>query len=119
MTTTKTKPITKPQIREVLKQIKAEFPNRVNPTDGGSCTYHNGGRGKSVRRCIIGQAGHKLGLPAPDPDEGSIKGVAREGGTWEGLFTPAAVEYMAAVQWEADGDAASEYEPKPWGEVKV
>jgi hypothetical protein len=120
MTTTKTKPITKATVQKELRRIKRENPDALNPMDAdkNSCLYHKG-RGRNIRRCIIGQLGYELGLPTPPADLGGVSKLTEDGGPWEGLFTEAAVDYMSDVQWDADGDYASKYMAKPWGTVKL
>ena len=118
MTTTKTRPITKAEVRKTLKRIAAENPDTVNPTDGGSCLYHRG-RGNNIRRCIIGEMGWRLGLPTPKADAGGVYYVVDDDGVWGGRFTIAAEKYMSEVQFRADGDHRSNFVPIPWGQVKL
>jgi hypothetical protein len=116
---TKTKQITKAQVKSVIKGIIADFPDRANPTDQyDNCVYHNGGRGASVRRCIIGEMGHRMALPKPAPDAGSVRlEVAAPGGVWDELFTDSAVKYMGMIQLSADSYEVGEVSPLRWGEI--
>jgi hypothetical protein len=122
MTTTKTKakPITKTQLRDVLRQIKAEHPERVNPfNEYGSCLYHKG-RGRNITRCLVGEIGYRLGLPTPKAEEGTVEDVIHPdlGGAWSKIaFTDAAINYLSSVQGQADGDYGEP--PLPWGKVKL
>jgi hypothetical protein len=118
--TTTTKPISKATVQAELRRIKKERPDAVNPTridafGYTSCLYHQG-RGRNIKRCIIGQMAYDMGLPTPDPIAGPVDEVAYEGGVWDGLFTDAAVQFMTAVQRQADGDGDNLV---PWGKVKV
>jgi hypothetical protein len=120
MTTTKTKPITKAQVRDELRRIKAEMPDTVNPVDddGMSCVYHKG-RGRNISRCMIGQLGWNFGLPTPDAYASNAKSlVVDHDGPWEGRFTEAAAQYMFDVQIQADSGGLGG-DPLPWGKVKV
>lgn len=118
MTATKTKPITKARAVAEIKRLVAENPDRVNPMEDGICLYHKG-RGRNITRCIVGQLGYDLGLPTPLAEEGYVDEVVSLG-TWKGLFTPAATEYLSAVQTSADvGPNVISYYPVPrrWGEI--
>lgn len=110
--------ITKAQAIEAAKAVIAAAPNTVNPNtrvDGRiRCLYHTG-RGASIKRCIAGQIGWNLGLPTPDANDGSVADLTAEGGVWEGLLTPAAVDYLLALQQSADGDYYRQ--PRAWGDI--
>ena len=122
MTTTmkRTKPITKAEVRQEIRKIKAEMPDNVNPMRLGSfghkmCLYHQG-RGANIKRCLIGQLAWNLGLPTPIPEAGGAADVA-DYGVWKGLFTEAAKNYLADLQDQADGSCGSD--PIPWGQVRL
>lgn len=124
MTTTKTKPITKATVQAELRRIRRENPDTVNPYRENSwgdktCLYHQG-RGRNIRRCLIGQLGFNLGLPTPRADFGNVTDLVEDEpefeGPWAGRFTQAAVEYMTDVQYQADGYGP---DPLPWGQVKL
>jgi hypothetical protein len=112
---TKTKLITKTEVQRVVKQIVAENPDAVNPTVRGTrtCLYHKG-RGRNIRRCIIGQAAFELGLPTPAADYGAVSDVAWDG-VWKNRFTDAALNYAENVQLAADGQYGAD--PIPWGKI--
>lgn len=117
--TTKIKPITKAEVREALRKLKRENPDTVNPhivNPWGSniCLYHKG-RGRNIRRCLIGQMAYDMGLPTPTAEAGGADDVATEG-VWAGRFTDAAAAYMWEVQKQADGGS---FAPLPWGKVKL
>lgn len=113
------KPVTKKQCIEIVKQIKAELPDRVNPMNGISCVYHNGGRGRSIRRCMVGEVLYRLGKPLPPADAGPFDELAWHDGYSYVLdgFTDSAKHYLGRIQYRADGsgDAA----PVRWGDVPV
>jgi hypothetical protein len=116
-TQTKRKPITKSQVRTEIKRIIAENPDAVNPSAGRMCLYHKG-RGRNIRRCIIGKLGFDLGLPTPTPyGDGPVDCVAGPGGLWANRFTSSALDYMSVLQAVADGDSKSGLGPRPWGEI--
>ncbi len=103
-------------MREVKRLVK-EHPDTRNPTNvNGACLYFKG-RGNTTRRCIAGQMGWNLGLPTPKADEGMVDQVAGPGGTWAGLLTVSAVDYLVEVQDAADGTRINQGRPLSWGEI--
>lgn len=113
------KPVTKKQCIEIVKQIKADLPDRVNPMNenGLSCVYHNGGRGRSVRRCMVGEVLYRLGKPLPPAHAGPFDELG-----WDDSysvidgFTDSAKHYLGRIQCRADGGDSA---PVRWGDVPV
>ena len=122
------KPITKAEVIKALRAAIARTPDAINPTDdlprpNGGCVYHKG-RGRNIRRCIIGQVGFDLGLPTPDAEATSVAGLCSDDNyfgenIWADRFTPAAVKLMVDVQDVADGGGRIDWEPVPWRNLRA
>jgi hypothetical protein len=122
-------PITKAQVVKALREAISRTPDAINPSDGYAtpftgCVYHTG-RGKNIRRCLIGQIGFDLGLPTPSAEAAGVGSLCdpedRWGdgeNIWRGRFTPGAVDLMSTVQAFADGNADNDYTSRPWREVR-
>lgn len=115
------KPVTKKQCIEIVKQIKAELPDRVNPMDedGHSCVYHNGGRGRSIRRCMVGEVLYRLGKPLPPAQAGPFDELGWDDSYSHVIdgFTDSAKHYLGRIQYRADGGGPAD--PIRWGDVPV
>ena len=109
------KPVTKKQCIEIVKQIKAELPDRVNPMNGISCVYHNGGRGRSIRRCMVGEVLYRLGKPLPPAQAGPFDELGWDDSYSDG-FTDSAKHYLGRIQYRADHGSGV---PVRWGDVPV
>lgn len=136
---TKTKPITKSVVLDTIRDIITEMPDRVNPVDRyvGACMYHQG-RGRNLKRCLVGEVGYRLNLPTPDPHAGSVLDLTASPlhdddaknatGVWHGRFTDAAAAVLLQAQAFADADNESEWDdelgrsipaPARWGDLKI
>lgn len=121
--------ITKAQVTKAIRAAISRTPDAINPDDDFTCVYHQG-RGKNVRRCIIGQIGHDLCLPQPDAQAAGVESLCgvgdyyedeTDGGLWLDRFTPGAIELMAKAQRFADAthvDGARLTRRRPWREIR-
>lgn len=115
--------ITKAQAVAAVRSAIVTNPDAINPMDIDSeaCVYHQG-RGRNLKRCLVGQIGYDLRLPTPHADAGPVSDlVADDGqysvrGVWFGLFTESAAQYLSDVQASADG-ANNLGNPRLWGEI--
>jgi len=109
------RPLSRTKARKILREIIRELPERRNPQDetGISCVYHNGGRGRSVRRCLIGEMGHRAGLPRPTANVSATDLMTR--GDWRGLVDPGIIIDLNHIQRVADGHDT----PRAWGSPEV
>lgn len=107
----------------VERQIKAMIrrnPDNINPTNGDACLYHEG-RGRNIKRCIIGQWGYEQGFRTPDPTGGPAEDVVSNVWSKQADFDQDAVALMDEFQRRADGDSLQGghwvINPVPWKEL--
>lgn len=103
-------------VRRQLREIMAANPDNINPSDGISCLYHQG-RGRNIRRCLIGQWAWEQGFKTPAADEGDASELVADLWSNEAEFTPAAVSVLFAYQGRADDWGTPEPSPVPWGSL--
>lgn len=106
-----TKALVERQIRAIIRRN----PDNVNPTDGLDCLYIKG-RGRNIKRCLVGQWGYEQGFTTPQPINGGVEEVVQEIWAAEANFDPAAVKWLSAIQSKADGDWSA---PIPWKDVEL
>lgn len=112
----KFKRYTAKMVERQIRAIAKRNPDNINPQDHGDCVYHQG-RGRNIKRCLIGQWGYEQGFRTPNPVNGSVDEVIEDIWGKQAEFEPDAIFLMGRYQSKADG---SEYaEPRPWKEVLV
>lgn len=117
--------LTKEAAKSLLAYIIAQNPDTVNPSTENGCVYWQENNDGVISRCIIGQLGHTLGWPTPEPIDGGVSDLFDTStydnvpGIWNGLATDRCVKYLQQVQREADGNANLYGQPLPWGEITL
>lgn len=98
----KFKHYTDKMVKRQLAAIVRRNPEAVNPALNGDCLYHQG-RGRNIRRCLLGQWGYEQGFKTPRPINGSVDEVVEELWGSQAKIDPEAVSLMLRAQNQADG----------------
>lgn len=106
-------------VERQLKAIARRNPDSINPQNGDDCLYHQG-RGRNIRRCLIGQWGFEQGFKTPNPINGGVAEVIETLWFKQANFTEEAVLTMQEMQNRADGwDDNGDSNPISWGDLIV